>query len=202
MNKDLNKKQPFDWTRLAWLAGAIVAGVIGFMLASAWSDNRSSAILAMGPILLFPAAGYGIYRAIKGKEKSAVIVVEGKAEKGKPFNSLDIYAMKLDDTDEIIPVAVKWEYVENPVGQPWQCTNNGKWYHVQIWDIFKGCLTQFRLPDSQYFDPREFANVIKMPAHQKLFERQATLMQKIAPAIMVLAFVASIVGFIATTPVG
>lgn len=192
--------------RLLYFIGGIAALVGGYILAQYWQGHRESVLLTMAVILLFVG---GVILLIKGwrvtRYEEAVIVGAKKPE--GPVNSLNIYAKKDAGTGQLYPEKIAFELVnskgqvvtettplekgEHPIGQPWQSLDNGQWYHLNIWDIAAGKLKPFMLPDSQYFDPREFANVITMPAHKKLFERRATLFQKIAPWIMLVGFIAS-----------
>ena len=55
-------------------------------------------------------------------------------------------------------------------------------------------LKAFILPDTQYRDPREFANNLNIPAHRKLAQRRASLVQKVAPFAIVAGI--GIMGFL------
>ena len=196
----LKVKRPLPWKQIAYFAGGAAALILGFIMALAWGDNRGNMLLAMGTIVFWPGGAYLLYRGIKKPDQEVVIV--GADKPTGLVNSLNIYGKKDEETDKVYPEKVVFEWVDEPKGQPQQCTNNSKWYYVHIWDIATQQLKPFVLPDSQYFDPREFANVIMMPAHKRLFERQASMLQKIAPWVMVVAFLVSIFGLIATTPAG
>lgn len=200
--KDIEKiKRPLPLKQLAYIGGGATSLVVGFIIATAWAVDRSSLLLTMGVIIFWPGGAYLLYRGLKKTDSEEVVIV-GADKPTSIVNSLNIYAIKDEETDKIYPQKVVFEWVEKPKGQPQQCLNNNRWYYVHIWDIEKLILKAFTLPDTQYFDPREFANVIVMPAHKKLFERQATFMQKIGPFVMVLAFMASIFGMLVTTPPG
>jgi len=186
------------WKQSLCLIGGLFILLVGYYFSMIWSGQRDNIFLTICIIIMWPGGCYLIFRGIKGPEHEVVIV--GSEKPSGEVNSLNIYARKNPDTGKIYPEKVAFEMILKPEGQPQQCTNNGKWYYVHIWDIAKQRLVPFALPDSQYFDPREFANVIKMPAHMKLFERQASLLQKIAPWVMVIAFFGSIIGMVMTTP--
>lgn len=186
------------WKQSLYVIGGLGALLVGFFLALLWAENSGDILLAMGVIVTWPGGIYLIYRGIRGPERDVVIV--GSAKPTGEVNSLNIYARKDKDSGKIYAEKVAFEMTYEPLGQPQQCINNGKWYYVHIWDIGGNKLIPFVLPDSQYFDPREFANVIKMPAHKRLFERQASMLQKVAPWIMVIAFIISLLGMVMTTP--
>jgi cytoskeletal protein RodZ len=57
---------------------------------------------------------------------------------------------------------------------------------------------QFSLPDTKYRDPREFANNLNIPAHRALAQREASLLQKIAPWALVGAIGIWLIFMIAT----
>ena len=187
------------WRRWTYIAGGLACIILGYMLASLWSQQRDNRVVALGVVLLWPLGAFLIYRSWHKQDDEVVIVGEDKPTVA--VNCLNIYARKDTGTGKIYPVKVAFEWMNNPVGQPQQCINNGRWYFVNVFDIKAQRLIPLVLPDAQYFDPREFANVIKMPAHNNLFERRVTLFQKVAPWIMVAAFIIAIIGFIATTPV-
>jgi hypothetical protein len=93
-----------------------------------------------------------------------------------------------------------FEYTENHIGQPQQCLNDSKYYYVHKFNPEKGQLEQFTLPDQyDYYDPKEYANVLMVRAWRKLNERIASLWQKVAPGILVIAIIISGIIFIATT---
>lgn len=183
---------------MLYVTGGLVALAVGFFLTILWTENRANLFFTMGVIVTWPGGVYLIYHGIRGPEHDVVIV--GSDKPTGEVNSLNVYAKKDESSGKIYPEKVAFEMVYKPLGQPQQCTNNGKWYYVHIWDIAKQKLVPFVLPDSQYFDPREFANVINMPAHKRLFEHQASMLQKIAPWIMVVAFMVSILGMVMTAP--
>ena len=202
--EELNKRNWRYW-RKYWkqslcVIGGLLVLAVGFILATLWTGQRDNMFLTLGVIVAWPGGIYLIYRGIRGAEHDVVIV--GSEKPAGPVNSLNIYARKDKTTGKICADKVAFDMVYEPQGQPQQCTNNGKWYYVHIWDIAKQELLPFILPDSQYFDPREFANVIKMPADKKLFERQASMLQKVAPWVMVVAFLISILGMVMTAPQG
>ena len=190
-----------NWKRWVYFVGGALAVSLGFMLGGMWSETRNSMLLAIATISLIP---FGVFLIWKGWNKVTDVeaVIVGSKKPTTPVNSLNIYAKKDKDSGKIYPEKIEFTWMEKPMGQPQQCLNNGKWYYVHIWDIAKNTLKPFTLPDSQYFDPREFANVIKMPAHKKLFERQVSTFQKVAPWVMVVAFLISVLGLITTTPTG
>lgn len=198
----LKKVKNYIWQdkkRLAYFIGGIVALGLVVPLYQLYLIDRANPLVVVGLIGCFIGSGFLLHRGWRaGRQEEAVIV--GAEKPAGPINSLNIYARKDEDTGQIYPEKIAFEWVDEPEGQPWQCLDDGNWYHLNIWDIVAGKLKPFILPDSQYFDPREFANVITMPAHKKLFERRQSLFQKIAPWIMIVAFLISIFGLLVTTP--
>lgn len=197
MNSKIEKKNRwFQISKLQaiYLIGGVLALLLGFWMGSLWGTSRDNLMLALLTILLLPAGAFLIYKGIKRPEVAAVIV-GAKAPIGV-VNSVNIYAKK-DENGKLMPERVAFENVKKPLGQPQQCVNNGNWYFVHIFDLVTGKLKPFVLPDSQYFDPAEFANVINMPAHKKLFTQKVSLLQKIAPGILLVAFIASAIALVA-----
>lgn len=187
-----NKKQ------VACIIGGVLLLILGFWIATLWSGQRDNLLLTVAVTAMLPGGAYLIYRGLQKSDQEVVIV--GTEKPTTKVNSLNIYATKDDDTGKVYPQKIAFEWVDNPKGQPQQCLNNSQWYYVHMADVLTGELKALILPDSQYFDPREFANVIKMPAHNKLFERKASMLQKVAPWVMVVAFIASLFGMLVTAP--
>lgn len=188
-----------DFKRWTYLVAGLVCIFIGVVVGMLWSDQRENMLLTVVVIMAWPGGIYLIYRSFKKSDTDVVIV--GADKPTTAVNSLNIYAKKDKSTGKIYPEKIAFEWINEPMGQPQQCTNNGRWYYVHIWDIETNLLKAFTLPDNQYFDPREFANVIRMPAHNKLFEQELTLLQKASPFIMVAVFVIALLGMVMTTPV-
>lgn len=178
--------------RVRWLCllGGIGALVGAWFLGQLWAVDRSNLFLTVVVICLFAGGPVLLYRGWKISRTSETVIV-GKGKMQGPANSLNIYIAKDEDTGRMIPKKIAFELKKNLTGQPWQCLNDGCWYYLNFFDLTKKALVPFNLPDSQYFDPREFANVITMPAHKKLFELRQTLFQKVAPWIMLVGFVAA-----------
>jgi len=177
-----------------YIGGGLLVVILGFFMASLWSTSRDNMVLALLTVLLIPAGAFSIYKGIKRPDSDAVIV--GAKKPVGPVNSLNIYARR-DESGKLLADRVVFENVKKPLGQPQQCVNNGNWYHVHIFDLATNKLKPFVLPDNQYFDPAEFANVINMPAHKKLFERKVSLLQKIAPGILLVAFLIAAIALVA-----
>ena len=184
-----------DRVRWCYLVGGSVGVLLLSLFGQLWSADRGNLVLTLGMLLLIAGSGFLFYRGWKTTRQEKVVIVGAEKAVGN-VNSLNIYARKDERTGQIYPQKITFEWVENPTGQPWQCLNNGNWYFLHIWDIVSERLMPFILPDSQYFDPAEFANVISMPAHKKLFARRATMFQKIGPWIMIAAFIISIFGLL------
>lgn len=185
--------------RWLYLLGSVVALGLLYPLYQLYLIDRSNPLIVVGLIACVIGSGFLFVRGWRATREQETVIVGAVQPIGR-VNSLNIYAKKDETTGQIYAEKMAFEWDNNPTGQPWQSLNNGKWYHLNIWDIVAGKLKPFVLPDSQYFDPREFANVITMPAHKKLFEHRASLFQKIAPWVMTVAFLISIFGLIVTTP--
>lgn len=99
-------------------------------------------------------------------------------------NSLNIY-----------PNKVVFEYVKKPLGMTGKCFNDSKEYYIHEAD--NGKLKEFILPDDnddeRYYNPREFANVVEMPACKKYLEWMPSLFQKVAFGIMAAVIVVEMI---------
>jgi len=107
-----------------------------------------------------------------GETDRRVIIIDKPVSK-EIVNSMNIYH------DKII-----FENIKKPEGQPWKCKNDGKSYHVHIWDSELQALKEFSLPDQTYFDPQILATrVLELPAHRRIFRRKQTLLQQLSPMV-------------------
>jgi hypothetical protein len=86
-------------------------------------------------------------------------------------NSINVYARKgVSGEKPIVAVAVRWEYVATPFGQPWKLKNDGNAYYFHIIDIETMILRAFELTDSAYVDPTIFARFLENPAQKRYIE--------------------------------
>ncbi len=161
-----------------------VIGLIGFII---YVRTMNMGFGTIGILLMIPSAFIFKYYWSKSTD---ILVVEhlGKQEK-KQVNSLCIY-----------PTKVIFEDVHEPGGFPWECTNDGKKYFVNIWDGATKRLVPFILPDQQFYDPGVFAErVLALPAHRKIFARKPTLFQVLKTGLLVLAIGIMFVLILTTT---
>lgn len=164
-----------------WLAvlgvGLILVGFAGFWM---FTSNKIF-IIGMAAISAIIGGGIAIKYGLESRDEG-IEYVERDA-KGKPkvvrANSCNIY-----------PGRVAFEELpkEQLKGFPRQCLNLKGLYYLNILNVVAGKLEPLVLPDTQYRDPREFANNINIPAHRRLAERRANLMQKLAPWIIVAGY--------------
>jgi len=188
MKEDLKGKR-ISWKRWSLFGGAALAAILGFVLAAQWGQDRANSFLAFSTVLLWAA---GLVLLWKGwtYETEKVIITGSKRPVGD-VNSLNIYAMR-NNAGKLVPDRIAFEDVEQPLGQPARCIDDGRSYYVHIFDLTKGALVPFVLPDGQYFDPGEFGNVLEMPAHKRLFTRKMSMLQKMGPWIMCVALIVSL----------
>jgi len=166
-----------------WLAGVGVAALaLAFYFMMLYSQDRSNLVVAMGFILALLGGGAGIYFGLK--KQSVGIVLAPGVKSIKEANCLNIYPDRIEFA----------KLVEKKLlGQPQRCHNDNQYYHIHILDEATEKLKAFILPDTQYRDPREFANNLNIPATRELMKGEATLIQKIAPFALVAGI--GIVGF-------
>ncbi len=170
--KDKLKQVDWRWWKIAGGAGLLALGIF---LAVFGNYGRQILIIMPG-IFLTIAGGFLLYSG--WREGSLRILKKGEPD----ANSLVIRAN-----------SVGFEHIADAEGMQRRCANDGGWYHLLVEDKNKG-LVEYELPDATgerlYYDPRELANVITMPANKKLFEPLPSLFQKVAVGIMGLVVVA------------
>jgi len=165
----------------------IILGILLFILF--FAAHLSGLIFVAAVILLFISIillkrWWGSY----GEHEEKLIITERSVPAGQ-VNSLDIY-----------PDKIVFEDVTEPEGQPWKCENDGKSYHVHIWDEENKKLKEFQLPDQVYMDPRIFAErVLELPAHRRIFRRKQTLLQQLSPMMGALGVIILWIIIITTT---
>ncbi len=160
-----------------WLAGiGLSIFVVACYCLTLYGQERNI-FLGFATVLGWGGGGVIVYFGLKSRDTGIVIMPSGETGIQRA-NSLNIY-----------PEEIKFENIseEKLLGQPVKCLNDNNYYHIHIWDKDLSVLKPFTLPDTQYRDPREFANNLNIPAHRKLAQRRASLIQKIAPFALVAA---------------
>lgn len=168
------KPKGFNWITLGLGVGLVV---LGFVVGSYWFSNANNLLGIITTALL---AGGGILIKItwsKRDDTGTAVSVDVKVENRKQVNSLNIY-----------PEKVVFEDMPKPMGQPWQCLNDSKYYFIHVWNEKEKTLEPLKLPDQQYYDPQVFAErVLDLPAHRRIFRRKVKLLEQLKPLILVLA---------------
>jgi hypothetical protein len=174
--------------RRLWLAGigVAIAGV-SFIGIANYSTTLNMAV-GFVSIMAFAGGAVCIYLGLKNQDAGVVLspaskMVNGKLVTAPKFlaNSLNIYP------NQIVFEELPLEALHH--GQLRKCRNDNKYYYVHIWGTAFGGkeekLNEFLLPDTQYRDPREFANNINIPAHRRLAMRKESLLQKLSPVLII-----------------
>lgn len=179
------------WWMVAVGACLVVMGFAGFVY-FATSQNMAIGLFS---VLAVIGGGFLAYHGFKTKDEGIIITQNGVEAPTITANSLNIY-----------PDSIKFEELprDQLKGQPRRCRNDGKYYWVNIWGTsFKGKsegLVPFVLPDTQYRDPKEFANNLNIPAHRDLFAREASLLEKISPGLIIVGMIVLGIVWAMTTP--
>jgi len=197
-----------------WLLAGLAVGLIALSIGvgSVWFANPTNQIMGLLTVALFIGGAWLTRRQIKhrydimGDTKVNITPTktsqaDGAVEQatvssnGHEPNSLNIYAIK--EGDMIIAQKIAFENVYEPMGQPQKCLNTGKFYHVHIWDIAKGQLVPFILPDSKFTDPAIMARYLGLPSQKKYLRQRESLMHYIGPGILAIMCVAGFIAIIA-----
>ena len=197
------------WIILGIGLGCLVFGVV---FGAIWMANPLNQFLGILTIALFMAGVIICIRQFRGRHNigegatvnitapTTVTVKEGEPQPQKQevikegtINSLNIYAGMDADIGKVVAQRVVFEAMVSPMGQPQRCLNLGKDYYVHIWDIKKGRLVPFILPDSKYTDPSILARSLALPAQRKYLRNRESLLRLIGPGLLI---VGVLVGFI------
>ena len=204
-------------SRWMMLIPAVGLLCLSWWMMQLWGADRDNTILAILSVIPLPVGVYLIYWVWSKRHDDSTIpivlpggITEASGGKKKVWpkaNSLNIYARKgeVDGVERILPQRIIFEWLPKEElvrlgGQPWQCVNNNQWYFVNIIDMASGLLKPFILPDSQYYDPAEFATVIDMPANKRMFALTGSMFQKVAMSGMLIALVIASIVLIAVQP--
>jgi hypothetical protein len=182
------QRQPFNKKRLLMLALGVLTGLIGGVLVAVWFANPRNQFVALLALGALAGSVYLIITQIRGHQDSSggTVIVAGGTNKpptGK-INSLNIYGRKDPVTGTVSADRISFDWLDNPMGQPQQCLNTGKYYYVHWWNIEKKCLEPFILPDSKYTDPALLARYLELPAQRKYLKGRESLMKYIGPGIL------------------
>ena len=167
-----------------WLLvfGGILLVVLGCAFSFyIYSHSRNNPVFILGLFAIVP----GVVLVFRGWRTEGGDTVPSGAIRGdralvKPKgneNCLNIYPPDLG--------GIKFEHADTPAGLPWKCENDGKWYFVNIWDQAKKGLIALVLPDTQYYDPKEFANIVGAEPIKRFFEMHFQTLEKLAPWLFI-----------------
>jgi len=194
--KLLGKKIKVSPLRLAGIVGGILLVLLGFFLFYEYSKNIHNMILGIGGFVLVGGGGLLVYLMFQAG--GGIFSVGESATKRAPLEEINALIISPDLVyfEQLAPKDV-------PTWQARKCRNNGKLYWIFKETITKDKLRvreKFVLPDTAYRDPREVANYLNIPAHRRLAQREASLFQKIAPGLIVVAMLVVGIIWIASTP--
>lgn len=193
--------------------------ILTVLIARLYMGSNNNMILAVLFVMFGVAGILSIFLGFKKRDEGYIFVRPGGEKVKINANCLNIY-YALDENgkavcdyiafEEMIPVA-RYESLEKEglilPGQvkgdilskmPQRCLDDGKLYYAHIFDPFQSKLMPFKLPDTQYFDPREMINPITMQAVKKELKPIPTLGERLRPALLVAAIAILSVLFIAT----
>lgn len=191
---------------------AVVLFALSIVLGNLWFANPTNQIMGLVTVALFIGGAWLTRRQIKHRHDIMGDVkvnitpdqtsqADSKVEQttvpsnGHAPNSLNIYATK--DGDIVRVQKIAFENVYQPMGQPQKCLNTGKFYYVHIWDIAKGKLVPFMLPDSKFTDPAIMARYLDLPSQKKYLRHRESLMHYIGPGILAIMCIAGFIAIIA-----
>lgn len=182
---DTKKTLKFNIKKTFMLLGGIALAPAGFWLFSIYARDIKNMPMGIGSVLLLITSAVLVWMAFKGKDSFVAKPLKAKAG---VINSLIIH-----------PDLIEFKQMDDiPDWQPRKCRNDGKLYYVYIDRDSK--LERFVLPDTIYRDPREVANYLNIPAHRALAQQEATFLEKISPAVLLLGIIAVGIIWVATTP--
>lgn len=115
----------------------------------------------------------------KGNVPADNVIVRPKGTE----NCLNIYAPQ---PDVGFLGLIDFTHAENPVGIPWKCENDGQWYYVNLCDGLPILKTSpLTLPNTQFYDPKEFANIVGAEPIKRFFEMHFQTLEKLAPWLFI-----------------
>jgi hypothetical protein len=183
------ERKPVDtkWVKIG--AGTLLA-LIGFaIIAYLYSMNPKIPLFVSG-IPLVAVGTWIIIRSWNATTTNYVTAagnVGGPPVKGKPVPS-NVQIAKPSGAENCLNIypprmgGARFEYIETPPqGLPQKCDNDNRWYYVNIWDEKRMALTALVLPDTKYYDPKEFANIFDAEPIRRFFEIRFGTLERLAP---------------------
>lgn len=182
----------------------IVCLVVTVIFAMMYTKNMTNSFMAFGFVLSGGAAALFLFMGLRKREEGMQLNRPGYGKK-KNFkaNCLNIYYGFDADKQKYFCHRVAFEWMEPDQiksGSPQQCLDDGKWYYVHIFDPVKKAYEPFKLPDTQYYSPKEFINPLVMPASRKVLKPKPGLGEKIRPMLLVIAIGVMGLIFVITQP--
>lgn len=178
---------------LLWLG--IIMGSLSLALVTIYFINPELMFLGYFSVILLGISCLVTWSGWKKRGGGGVLLGEAATgpavakQQGK-FNTVTIYHD-----------LVCFEYVEDVsrYGQPRKCRNDGQYYYVRIEDADNyGHFNPVVLPDSyEYYDPKEYSNLLQLPAWRRYNERESNLWEKLSPGFLVISQGALIIALIA-----
>lgn len=182
----------------------IILLVVAAVFAMMYTKNMTNSFLAFGFVLSGGAAVLFLFMGLRKREEGMQLNRFGQGKK-KNFkaNCLNIYYGYDAETKKYFCQRVAFEWMEPDKiksESPQQCLDDGKWYYVHIFDPVKSQYLPFRLPDTQYYSPKEFVNPLVMPASRKVLKPKPSLGEKVRPILLVVAIGIMGLIFVITQP--
>ena len=189
------------WAKIG--LGAVIA-IIGIgIVVVLYGQNPQNLIWAIG----LPMVGFGIFLASRGFQDDSggsVTAIFQQTPQGpvptnvaaiqKPSgkeNCLNIYPAELG--------GIRFEHMEEGTftqSVPQKCENDNRWYYVNRWSKDDNKLVPFVVPDMEYFDPREFANIFDAEPIRRFFEIHFGSLERFAPLVFIGAIALAILAIV------
>lgn len=212
---NFESNNPRNWKRLFYLISGIASAVGCVGLFVIYWLNPLMTILAVPAVALGGASFFAI-RAWMNADKYVPVIISKHIDDPHFPNSLTIY-----------PHELRFEYVDEPMGQPHLCRNDHRNYFMhkvktdkdgkiiyreipvsvdgsgamvvqQTYQIPE--LESFTLPDAHYSDPNYFGKkILELPANRRWLKRKVKMGQIVSMAIL---FGVMIIEFIAMIAMG
>ena len=186
-----------------WIALGIAAAVIDIFIARLYLSNMTNAVLAVAFILFGGAAFLFLFLGLRKRDEGYIIQRPGQGKKVDKANCVNIYYGYDELTSKIYCDCIKFEWFEPEqivAKHPQKCLDDGKFYYLQVWNPKTKKFMPFVASDTQYYDPKEFVNPLRMPASRKILKPKTKMGEKLRPVLLVIAMGILVFAWIVTTP--
>ena len=188
-DKKVKRVIPISWR---YLLPGIALLLIGVFVASIYMNDRGNVFAGMASAITLATGGLLTYQGVKSSEAGFSFNANGQRKRTGRENAIILFAKRNAETSKDMPVLIKFvELVNPPKGARLHYVRNLKKHYFEfINNTVLKKLEPVVLPDKKSFPPDMFKIPAAMQTYKDALEYSPpTMLQKVAPGILLLAMV-------------